>query len=88
MSGRVAKSKKSRSADYRSATAAFIREQGLEVSPCTRCFDKSSSCWVVEGIDRCSGCFLLGRSCDSSRVPMANCAYEVFCCVCVLADVF
>ncbi|PTB47253.1 hypothetical protein M431DRAFT_514451 [Trichoderma harzianum CBS 226.95] len=70
MSNRVEKPK-SKSTEKRHSRAAFIRSFGFEVSPCFRCLGKRP-CLAVEGGDSCAHCCYLGRSCDSSFVPMSS----------------
>ena len=73
MSGRIEKPKKSHdNKEYRAVKSEYIRSFGFESVPCSRCFDTSNRCFVVDGINRCDGCFLSGRACDCPRVAMSS----------------
>ena len=80
MLGCIEKSSKMRNAwDYRVATSNFIRANGFSASPYSWCLDRYESCFVVEEINCCQACFLIGRACDSARVPMASCELFLSC---------
>ena len=82
MSGRIEKPKKSRdNKEYRAVKSEYIRSFGFESVPCSRCFDTSNRCFVVDGINRCDGCFLAGRACDCPRVAMSSRASPFACLV-------
>ncbi|KAI1305052.1 hypothetical protein F5Y03DRAFT_356377 [Xylaria venustula] len=40
--------------------------------PCSRCFDRSLECKIMDGVTRCKKCVRAGRTCDNSGISLAS----------------
>ncbi|KAI1286517.1 hypothetical protein F5Y03DRAFT_146408 [Xylaria venustula] len=40
--------------------------------PCSRCFDRSLECKMMDGVTRCKECVRAGRTCDGSGISFAS----------------
>ena len=71
MSGRVQKSKRSKT-EQRLALVAAIDEFGFDVMPCSFCHSRKLACKMMDGVSRCKECVRRGRSCDGTGVPVSS----------------
>lgn len=81
MTDRIQK-RPSRDQSRKSALAEFIRTNGFEVMPCTRCYKAQRVCKMLPSShgrsSRCDGCARDQKSCDGNMVA-SRCRFSVSC---------